>query len=326
MATNSDETDLHQSDADDLDPDSDFDGPRAAGASPPRFGRLALCVAAAGALSLGVIGTVAYGVWFNHDQQAYVDAITSARRALGSSEPAGTRGFGQSAAQPGAWLSAPPVAVAQRARDDDAVAAAVAPATSGQTKAHETSHPDAATWTAAAQPPASAIPDDPDPAAMSMQPATTRQATGEQSNGHAVWSGQIQPGAPAVNPSMALAEASPAMPLAMSPGGSTSASSKASPDTLPDLYGTPGTPAAPAASAATTRHAANRTNAAGQQSASNRTAKGGKLAQQDQRAAPSNAKHSSGLFARVGEFFRRVSYRQHGSGRQQQQQDIYSHP
>ncbi|HEY2023979.1 MAG TPA: hypothetical protein VGH68_22995, partial [Paraburkholderia sp.] len=59
--------------------------------------------------------------------------------------------------------------------------------------------------------------------------------------------------------------------------------------------------------------------------ASNRAARNGKLAQ-DRRAAPSNAKHkSSSLFARMGQFFRRVSYPQHGSGRQQQQ-DIYSHP
>ncbi|HEX3635454.1 MAG TPA: hypothetical protein VHV99_08195 [Paraburkholderia sp.] len=61
-----------------------------AGAEPPhaappvRFGRLALCVAAASALTFGVVGTVAYGVWFNHDQQAYADAMAGARQALGT--------------------------------------------------------------------------------------------------------------------------------------------------------------------------------------------------------------------------------------------------
>ena len=48
----------------------------------PRFGRLALCVAAASALAFGVVGTVAYGVWFNSDQQTYAEAIARARQAL----------------------------------------------------------------------------------------------------------------------------------------------------------------------------------------------------------------------------------------------------
>ena len=61
-------------------PDTGFDS----GAEPPavappvRFGRLALCVATASALALGVVGTVAYGVWFNHDQQAYAEAMAHA--------------------------------------------------------------------------------------------------------------------------------------------------------------------------------------------------------------------------------------------------------
>jgi len=48
----------------------------------PRFGRLALCVAAASALAFGVVGTVAYSVWFNSDQQTYAEAIARARQAL----------------------------------------------------------------------------------------------------------------------------------------------------------------------------------------------------------------------------------------------------
>ncbi|MFT4066626.1 hypothetical protein [Paraburkholderia sp.] len=263
MATNSDDTDPRQPDADDLDPDSDLDGLRASGAAPPRFGRLALCVAAAGALTFGVIGTVAYGVWFNHDQQTYAEAITSARRALGSSEPGGTRGFAQSAAQAG-----PPRAAAQPAHSEDTAVATtvtpIAPATST--------------------------------AALSTRPAATLKAD-EEGGGHAIWSGQIQQSAPDANSPTALA------------------------DTSPDLYATP----AAAQSSAATQRAANAADSPAPQSVPSRTAKDARLAQQDRRAAPANAKHRSNLFARVGQFFRRVSYRQHGSGRQQQQ-DIYSHP
>ncbi|WP_233835608.1 hypothetical protein [Paraburkholderia sp. ZP32-5] len=320
MATNIDDTDPRPPDADDLDPDSDFDGPRAPGNSPPRFGRLALCIAAAAALSFGVIGTVAYGVWFNHDQQAYADAITSARRALGSSEADGARNVAQSTARPAASIPT------QRASDEDSMAATVAPATPEQSVANATTHPGAPTWPQAAPPSSLAIPDGPDPAAMSRRPATAREAADERANGHAVWSGQIQPNDPNANPSTMVADASPATPSMMpadtsadtSVDGSTNTSNAAAPNTTPDLYG------APASSPAVTRQAANAANPPTQR-ASNRPAKNGKLAQQDRRAAPSNAKHKDSLFARVGQFFRRVSYRQHGSGRQQQQ-DIYSHP
>ncbi|WP_454827596.1 hypothetical protein [Paraburkholderia xenovorans] len=61
---------------------------RSGAAAPPRFGRLAMCVAVAGALAIGVLGTVAYGVWFNQDQQAYAQAMAGARQALGSGAPA----------------------------------------------------------------------------------------------------------------------------------------------------------------------------------------------------------------------------------------------
>jgi hypothetical protein len=50
-----------------------------------QYGRFALWVASASSLAIGVAGAVAYGIWFNHDQHAYVDAITSARQALGPS-------------------------------------------------------------------------------------------------------------------------------------------------------------------------------------------------------------------------------------------------
>ncbi|WP_429253993.1 hypothetical protein [Paraburkholderia sp. GAS334] len=47
-----------------------------------RFGRLALCAASASALALGVVGTIAYVVWFNHDQRIYAEAVMNARQAL----------------------------------------------------------------------------------------------------------------------------------------------------------------------------------------------------------------------------------------------------
>jgi len=52
-------------------------------APPAQFGRLALWVASASALVVGVVGTAAYGVWFNDDQRVYVDAMANARQALG---------------------------------------------------------------------------------------------------------------------------------------------------------------------------------------------------------------------------------------------------
>lgn len=50
----------------------------------PRAGfiRPALWAASAASLALGVAGTVAYGVWFNHDQRIYANAMESARRTL----------------------------------------------------------------------------------------------------------------------------------------------------------------------------------------------------------------------------------------------------
>jgi hypothetical protein len=56
-------------------------------APPARFGRLALWVASASALAVGVVGTVAYDIWFHHDQRAYVEAMASAPQALGAIGP-----------------------------------------------------------------------------------------------------------------------------------------------------------------------------------------------------------------------------------------------
>jgi hypothetical protein len=59
---------------DDVDP---------ASVSPPaRFGRLALWIASASALTVGVVATVAYGVWFDQDQRTYAKAMAAAQQTL----------------------------------------------------------------------------------------------------------------------------------------------------------------------------------------------------------------------------------------------------
>jgi hypothetical protein len=56
--------------------------------TPMRFGRLALWMASASALGIGVLGTVAYSMWFTHDQRVYAEAMSSARNTLGIEQPA----------------------------------------------------------------------------------------------------------------------------------------------------------------------------------------------------------------------------------------------
>jgi hypothetical protein len=77
-----------ETDGSDADFDSDVDP--ALARTPIRFGRLALWAASASALSIGVVGTVAYGVWFNQDQHAYAEAMEHARQTLWLAVPAPT--------------------------------------------------------------------------------------------------------------------------------------------------------------------------------------------------------------------------------------------
>lgn len=221
-------------------PDTRFDaGSRPSSAAPPpmRFGRLALCVATASALAVGVVGTVAYGVWFNHDQQRYADAISGARQALGT---AGSTVVRQAIAEP---------------------AHSIAPPGSAAVPAH-------------------AVPVQTAAAASPMEEAGTKEAS---------WSGPVtRPPAPTVSRT-AVVDATPAT-----------------------------------ASQPAVLHAASPANPPVQQSGVARSGRDARLAQSDRRSAPTaNARHKSSLFARMGSFFRRVSYRQHGTG---SQQDIYSHP
>ncbi|SAK60186.1 hypothetical protein AWB78_01880 [Caballeronia calidae] len=70
------------------EPAIDFSDETEPSRMPQRFGRLALWMASASALGIGVLGTVAYGMWFNHDQRVYAEAMASARRTLGIDQPA----------------------------------------------------------------------------------------------------------------------------------------------------------------------------------------------------------------------------------------------
>jgi hypothetical protein len=243
-----------------------------AAAPPARFGRLALCIAAASALALGVVGTVAYGVWFNHDQQVYADAMAGARQALGTAASAGV-------GQPLANSIAQPRPAAFAAAPRSAATAAVEGAAGGMQAAAVT--PAAAGTQAIAGTPATA----------QRQATVAAPAEEERGGKQASWSGPVKqlPAPPVRQTSVADA-----------------------------------TPAVAASSASTAHRAVPPSNPAAQQWASNRPGREARLAQQDRRSSSAaNARHKGSLFARMGSFFRRVSYRQHGTG---SQQDIYSHP
>lgn len=272
MATDLDDTDMRHSAADSRYSGFDRAGPDELGEPPPRFGRLALCLAAAGALTFGVMGTVAYGVWFNEDQQTYAEAIAGAREALGSPASGGV----------------PTVAVAHA--------------------------PDEATTQSADQPaPQSVDQSAPQPApqlaVQSPAPAVALEANGAnrafEDTNPTVWSGPIHPNSP--DPSLATTLADTPVDDAADTSVGTSA------DRPPAAI-------APAPSPRATKHAANAAES-NAQSATGHSTRETRLAQQERRAS---SKHKDGLFARIGQFFRRVSYRQHDNGRQQQ--DPYTHP
>ncbi|ASL48195.1 hypothetical protein bAD24_III12420 [Burkholderia sp. AD24] len=231
--------------------------------APPRFGRLAMGVATAGALALGVMGTVAYGVWFNHDQQAYAEAIAGARQALGASAPMAEGGAAGTVTANAARANAVP---ANSATENAANAAAAAPV---------------------AQNPATVVP---------TAGGTSSEAQAEQGGRLASWSGEVA--RPATSDPQ-LARAADATPGA-SPFSSSSSSASGRRSTVaaaPNLQLTAARPAKDPRSA-------------------------------DARAASPSERHAANtrpksLFARMGQFFHRVSYRQHGNA---SQQDIYSHP
>jgi hypothetical protein len=270
-----------------------------ADASQPRFGRLALCTAAAAALACGVLGTVAYSVWFNRDQQAYAEAIATARQALRVRGPEAT---GESRRQraPQAVMAATGQAPAGAATDASARATAAAmtgaPATMAQDGAVTanpltTTAPTTATTTATTTAP--------------IEPGVTWQAGAERGK-QAVWSGEIS--RPPTTTVTALADTAPADPALAD-----------------NIRPAPATPPTPAPSPRRNIRRATSADSAAQPTSASRSAKEARIAQRERNGSAANAaRHESSLLARMGEFFRRVSYRQHDSRRQQQ--DFYSHP
>ncbi|MFM0005490.1 MULTISPECIES: hypothetical protein [Paraburkholderia] len=215
-------------------------------ATPPRFGRLAMCVAAASALAIGVMGTVAYSVWFNHDQQAYAEAMAGARRALGNSASASAAAIAKSAGV----TALPAAAVLAKSPQPSPATSA-----SGVTVA-----------------------------------ASAAGADPEAGGQFASWAGQVK-------------------------------ASKARLDVVADAA--PGTPASAATPPTSARRSAGSTTPPTQQLAASRPGKEGRATPQERRGASETARHKNSLFARMGLFFRRVSYRQHGNANRQ---DLYSHP
>lgn len=200
-------------------------------AAPLRFGRLAMCVAVASALAIGVLGTVVYGAWFNQDQQAYAEAMAGARQALGNGAPTS------------AGVIAKPANVAP-------------------------------------SPPVGAI-------------ASPTGADPEAGSELSTWSGEVTGHSQARLPAAFAAEAAPAA-------------------------------AAPSATSATfARRPVGAGNSPAQQWVSARPARDNRATPQEHRAPPTSARRKDNPFTRVGLFFRRVSYRQHGNANRQ---DIYSHP
>lgn len=260
--------------------------PSGADASPARFGHLALCTAAAAALACGVLGTVAYSVWFNRDQQAYAEAIATARQALRIRGPEAT---GESRRQraPRAVIAATGQAPAGAATDASARATAAAMTGAPTTLAQD-----------------GAVATNPLTTTAPIERGVAAQA-GEEHGKQAVWSGEISR-SPATT-ATALADTAPPDPAVAD-----------------NTRLAPATPPTPAPSP---RRNTRRTTSAdsAQPTSASRSAKEARIAQRERNGSAANAtRHESSLLARMGQFFRRVSYRQHDRGRQQQ--DFYSHP
>jgi hypothetical protein len=290
---------LPQSEAEGENRGFDMRVPHRTNASPPGFGRFALCIAAAGALAFGVLATVAYGVWFNHDQQAYAEAIASARQALGMPVPASVVASGAAAGRPvnPVALLEPAVPPAARgAAATQTIATAPVVSTRAATEALGSAAPASAMTGLTSNAPAIITP--PGSQTIASESSTRRGppvSDGEQGSQQAVWSGQVAP-APA----------------------------EAKPQTVVLADATPRTPAPPSPAPRPTRRISKSADSAAQQSAAARSGKEARTAQAERRASAPNAKQQDSLFARMGQVFRRVDYRQHDTGRQQQ--DLYSHP
>lgn len=228
------------------EPAIDYDDDPGPARTPLRFGRLALWMASATALGIGVLGTVAYSMWFNHDQRVYAEAMASARKTLGIDQPA----------------------IVARTESSGMVETPLTTAVAGYTS----------------------------PSAVTEGPPPVETAT---------LADNPPPGDAADEPSLAVtsdtADATGAAVLATAAAASAQA-------------GEP-TSAPPVQSAAVQRRG---NPAAAQQTASNRASAAAQARRQQARAKP-----ESGLFARVGAFFHRVSYRHNVPNRQREE---YSRP
>jgi hypothetical protein len=260
-------------------------------------------MAAAGALAFGVLGTVAYGVWFNHDQQAYAEAIAGVREALGMpgsasvvSSGAGMNRLTEPAAMsgPANSVAVPTAATTATQTITTASASALEPiATGNAVSATSAPAPAAATTGASAAFAPSSAPTT--NTASSTKAALVSQ--GKEGSKQDVWSGQVARAPAAANPQTTLAAVTSATPA---------------PSRSPSPH--------------STRRASNGAAPATQQSSVGRSGKDARAAQPERRVASANAnaKHKNSLFARMDQWFRRVNYPQHDSG--PQQQDIYSRP
>jgi hypothetical protein len=247
------------------EPAIDYDDDPGPARMPLRFGRLALWMASATALGIGVLGTVAYSMWFNHDQRMYAEAMASARKTLGIDQPA----IGERTQSAGS-VEAPLNTTSLR----------------GVSNVYAASDGPVAAETAALadNPPSADAADEPSLARSSDYPSDGSVAAG------------------------AAAFATAAAASAQAQAEATQADD----------------PAAPAAvqSAAAQR----RGNASAlQQTTANRAGAAAQARRHQARdqAREARAKPEGGLFARVGAFFHRVSYRHNVPTRQREE---YSRP
>ncbi|SAK91037.1 hypothetical protein AWB75_06398 [Caballeronia catudaia] len=226
------------------EPAIDYDDDAGPSRSPLRFGRLALWMASATALGIGVLGTVAYSMWFNHDQRVYAEAMASARKTLGIDQPV----------------------IAARTESSGMVEAPLTTTAPGYTRPYVATGGPAPVETAM-------LADNP-PTADAADEPTLADASD-------------------VSSAAALATASAQAHLQQADDPSY---------------------APPVRSAAVQR----RGNASTQQSASNRANPSAQPRRHEARAKP-----EGGLFARMGAFFHRVSYRHNVPNRQREE---YSRP
>jgi hypothetical protein len=281
----------------DLEFDLDVDAVETA---PPRFGRLAMWAVSATALACGVAGTVAYDVWFNQDQRAYADAMVGARQALSkSAAPAvdiatltggtnGTSGTSELVNAPeGALVAASP-----------AVTTYVPPSTQATEPANV-----ASTST---------------PAEVAGTPETGLDTAPQPARNPAAWTGRVATGATpssdipalAANAGTASASAMPSASSALAADADFNADPTDFRQSDPLIAADTAAQAPAAAPAHLTRTSPAIAKCAAFPPERHHHA---------QRAKPTPP---PSLFARMGAFFHRASYRQHGNP---SQRDLYDH-